>query len=98
MNSALQPQGSVLSGLQLQPAQPAVLTNQFMLGGMQRPLLNSQLLVQSQTSQQPVMIKSQTMTPSKPLIAGKSSSAMMADCIPLHQVSTAEINDDIDTC
>lgn len=98
MNSALQPQASALSGLQPQPAQPAILPNQFMLGGMQGPLLNSQLLVQSQTSQQPVLIKSQAMTPSKPLMAGKSSSAMMADCTPLHQVSTAEINDDIDKC
>lgn len=93
-----QPQGSALSGLQLQPAQPTVLPNQCMLGGMQGPLLNSQPLVQSQTSQQPVLIKSQAMTPSKALIAGKSSSAMLADCSPLHQVSTAEINGDIDKC
>ena len=98
MNSALQPQGSALSGLQLQPAQPAILPNQFMLGGMQAPLLNSQLLVQSQRSQQPVLMKSQTMTPSKPLIAEKSSSAMMAECTPLHQVRTVEINDDTDKC
>ena len=95
MNSALQPQASALSGLQLQPAQPTILPNQFILGGMQGPLLNSQVLFQSQTSQQPVLVKSQAMTPSKPLIAGKSSSAMMADCTPLHQVRTAEINDDI---
>lgn len=80
-----QPQGSSLSGLQRQPAQPAMLPNQCILGGMPGPLLNSQLLVQSQTSQQPVLIKSQAMTPSKPLIAGKSSSAMLADCTPLHQ-------------
>ena len=97
MNSALQPQGSVLSGLQLQPAQPAIVPNQFMLGGMQGPLLNSQLLVQSQTSQQPVLIKSQTMTPSKPLIADKSSSAL-EECTPLHLVRTAEIDDNIDNC
>ena len=88
MNSALQPQGNALSGLQLQPAQPSVLPNQLMLGGMQGPLVNSQLLVQSQTSQQPVLMKSQAMTPSKRLIAGKTSSTMMADCTPLHQVST----------
>lgn len=90
-----QPQGSSLSGLQLQPAQPAMLANQCILGGMPGPLLNSQLLVHSQTSQQPVLTKSQAMTPSKPLIAGKSSSTMLADCTPLHQVGRAEINGDI---
>ncbi|XP_078358290.1 clathrin interactor 1-like isoform X2 [Oculina patagonica] len=88
MNSVLQPQSSVLSGVQFQPSQPAVLTNQFMAGGMQGQFLNSQLLVQPQQGQQPVLIKSQTMTPSKPLISsGKSSSAMMADCTPIHQKS-----------
>ena len=89
-----QPQGSSLSGLHLQPAQPAMQPNQCVVGGMPAPL-NSQLLVQSQTSQQPVLIKSQAITPSKPLIAGKSSSAMLADCTPLHQVGRAEINGDI---
>ena len=93
-----QPQGSALSGLQLQPAQPTILPNQSMLGGMQGPVLNSQPLVQSQTSQQPVLIKSQAMTPSKAVIPGKSPSAVLADCSPLHQVSRAEINGDIDKC
>lgn len=92
MNSVLQPQSSMLSGVPLHPSQPAVLTNQFMAGGMQGQLLNSQLLVQPQTSQQPVLLKSQSMTPSKPLISsGKSSSAMMADCTPLHQVIISEL-------
>lgn len=89
----------MLSGVQLQPSQPAVLTNQYMAGGMQGQFLNSQLLVQPQTSQQPVLIKSQTMTPSKPLISsGKSSSAMMADCTPIHQVITFQHSDVIDKC
>lgn len=87
----LQAESGVLPGLQ-----PAVYTNQFMTGGMQGQLFNSQLLVQPQTSQQPVLIKSQTtsMTPSKPLISsGKPFSTITADCTPLHQVAIAKIID-----
>ena len=87
VNSDLQPQ----SAMQLEPSQPAVFTNQFMAQGIQGQLINSQLLVQPQTSQQPVLIKPQNTTPSKPLLSsGKSSSAMMTDCTPLNQVITFE--------
>lgn len=83
MNSTLQPQNDVLS------AQPAVLTNQFMSGRMQGQFSNSQLLVQPQTSQQPVLIKSQTLTPSKPLTSrGKSSAGLIGDGTPMGQVGT----------
>lgn len=89
MNSVLQSQSAMFSGVQqLEPSQPAVFTNQFMAQGMQGQLINSQLLVQPQTSQQPVLIKPQNTTPSKPLLpSGKPSSAVMTDCTPLNQVN-----------
>lgn len=90
MNSTLQPQSDMLSSVQLQSAQSAVLSNQFMSGGVQGQFFNSQLIVQPQASHQPVLIKSQALTPSKPFISsGKSSSGVIADGTPLHQVATA---------
>ena len=90
MNSSLQPQSDLLSGLQLQSPQPTVLTNQYTSGGMQGQFLNSRLLVQPQTGHQPVLIESQSLTPSKPLItSAKSTSGLIADGTPLHQVAIA---------
>lgn len=55
-------------------------------------LNNSPLLVQPQTAQQPISLKSQTLTPSKPLNAsGKPASELIADSTPLHQVFVTEI-------
>ena len=73
--------------------QPTALTNQFSSGTMQGQFLNnSPLLVQPQTAQQPISLKSQTLTPSKPLNAsGKPASELIADSTPLHQVFVAEI-------
>lgn len=80
----LQPQTS----LQPQPVQSAVMNSQFVSGVMQGQIPNSQLFVQPQPNQQPMHIKPQTMTPSKPLVAsGKSSSGVLAEGTPLHQKS-----------
>lgn len=89
-NSTLQPQSNLLSsGVDFQPLQPTALTNQFSSGTMQGQFLNnSPLLVQPQTAQQPISLKSQTLTPSKPLNAsGKPASELIADSTPLHQKS-----------
>lgn len=94
MNSTLQPQSNLLSsGVDFQSLQPTALTNQFSSGTMQGQLLNnSPLLVQPQTAQQPISLKSQTLTPSKPLNAsGKPVSELIADSTPLHQVFVAGI-------
>lgn len=88
MNSTLQPQSNLLSsGVDFQSLQPTALTNQFSSGTMQ-----GQFLVQPQTAQQPISLKSQTLTPSKPLNAsGKPASELIADSTPLHQVFVTEI-------
>lgn len=78
----LQPQAS----LQPQPVHSALMNNQFVSGAMQGQIPNTQLFVQPQPSQQPMLVKPQTMTPSKPLLpSGKSSSSVMAEGTPLRQ-------------
>ena len=83
-----QPGPQPQTSLQPQPVQSAVMNSQFVSGVMQGQIPNSQLFVQPQPNQQPMHIKPQTMTPSKPLVAsGKSSSGVLAEGTPLHQVS-----------
>ena len=78
--------------MDLQSLQPTALTDQVSSGTMQGQFLNnSQLLVQPQTAKA-VSLKSQTLTPLKPLNASaKPASELIADSTPLHQVFVAEI-------